>query len=56
MWVLFGVKPLKYLDFEWSGIEKSEDWLSYFNESCSVSHFLVRVGTLLSCNSLVRAA
>lgn len=40
VWVLFGVKPLKYLDFEWSGIEKSEDWLSYFNESCSVSQFL----------------
>lgn len=40
MWELFGVKPLKYLYFEWSGVEKSEDWLSYFDESCSVSSVL----------------
>lgn len=37
VWVLFGVKPLKYLYFGWSGMEKSEDWLTYLNESCSVS-------------------
>lgn len=40
VWVLFGVKPLKYLYFEWSGIGKSEDWLSYLNESYSVTSFL----------------
>lgn len=36
VWVLLGVKSLKYF-FEWSDIEKSEDWLSYLNESCSMS-------------------
>lgn len=40
VWVLLGVKSLKYLYFEWSDIEKSEDWLSYLNESCSVSSVL----------------
>lgn len=37
VWVLFGVKPLKYLYFVSSGIEKSEDWLTYLNENWSLS-------------------
>lgn len=30
----------KIFYFEWSDIEKSEDWLSYLNESCSMSSVL----------------
>lgn len=35
--MLFGVKSLKWLYFEWSAIEKSKDWLTFLNESFFVS-------------------